>query len=52
MPELKVFPDNWQWESVAATAWFVFAQQERNPFAVFLHRGARPARSRSPSAEH
>jgi hypothetical protein len=42
MPELKVFPDNWQWESVAATAWFVFAQQERNPFAVAPRRRARP----------
>ena len=38
LPELKVFPDNWSWESVAATSWFIFARHGLNPFAVYPYR--------------
>ena len=34
LPELKVFPDNWAWESVASSGWFIFASRGANPFAV------------------
>jgi hypothetical protein len=34
----KVYPDNWAWESVAATSWFIFARRGLNPFAVYPYR--------------
>jgi hypothetical protein len=30
----RVFPQHWPYGSVAATAWFIFAELETNPFAV------------------
>ncbi len=42
LPELKVYPDNWKWESVAATGWYVFAERGFNPFAVYLAERASP----------
>jgi hypothetical protein len=41
LPELKVYPDNWSWESVAATSWFIFARRGLNPFAVYPYRWRR-----------
>jgi len=33
-PEVKVYPDNWAWESIAATGRFIFAHRDFDPFAL------------------
>jgi len=47
IPELKEWPTNWAWESVAATSWLIFAERRFNPFA--LEKARRPGCGRGAS---